>query len=45
MEELQTDLPLTSVDLEALTKEMRVLTQKAKKVNFYYHQMAKFKML
>jgi hypothetical protein len=34
-----------SVDLEVLTEEMRVLTQKAKKVNFYYHWMTKFETL
>jgi hypothetical protein len=43
VEELQTDLTLTSVDLEALIEKMRVLTQKAKKANFYHHQMVKFK--
>jgi hypothetical protein len=26
-------------------EEMRVLTQKVEKANFYYHQMAKFKTL
>ncbi len=42
VEELQANLPLTSANLEALKEEMRVLTQKVEKVNFYYHWMAKF---
>jgi hypothetical protein len=45
MEELQTDLPLINVDLEALVEEMRVLTQKAEKMNFYYHWMVEFETL
>ncbi len=34
-----------SANLEALLEEMFVLTQKVKKADFYYHQMAKFKSL
>ncbi len=45
VEELQVDLPLTSANLEALVEEMQVLTQKVKKVDFYYHQMVKFETL
>jgi predicted nucleic acid-binding Zn-ribbon protein len=37
VEELQVDLPLTSAHFEALAEEMQVLTQRAKKVDFYYH--------
>jgi hypothetical protein len=43
--ELQVDPPLNSADLEAFTEEMRKLTQKAKRVNFYYHQLAEFETL
>lgn len=45
VEELQIDPPLNSANLEALVKEMRMLTQKVKRVKFYYHQLAEFKML
>jgi hypothetical protein len=45
VEELQPDPPLTSANLEAFAEEMWVLTQKVKKVEFYYHQMVKFKTL
>ncbi len=45
VEELQANPPLTSANLEALKEETRVLTQKVKKVNFYYHWMAKFETL
>ncbi len=34
-----------AANLEALLEEMFVLTQKVKKADFYYHQMAKFKSL
>jgi len=36
---------LTNANLEALAKEMQVLTQKAKTVDFYHHQMAQFESL
>ncbi len=45
MEELQANPLLTTVDLKALVEEMQVLTQKAKKVDFYYHSIAKFETL
>jgi hypothetical protein len=45
VEELRVDLPLTNANLEALTDEMRVLTQKVEKADFYHHRMAKFKSL
>jgi hypothetical protein len=45
VEDLQADLPLTNIDLEALVEEVKMLTQKAKKADFYYHQMVEVKML
>jgi prefoldin subunit 5 len=45
MEELQADPPLINANLEAFEEEMQVLTQKAEKVNFYYHRMVKFETL
>jgi hypothetical protein len=35
VEELQANPPLNNVDLEALVEELRMLTQKAKRVNFF----------
>jgi hypothetical protein len=45
VEELQANLPLNNVDLEALVEEMQILTQKAERVNFYYHRPAEFETL
>jgi len=45
VEELQADLPLNNVDLEAPIEEMRILTQKVERVNFYYHRLAEFETL
>jgi hypothetical protein len=44
-EELQVNPPLNSADLETFVEEMRMLTQKAERANFYYHWLAKFATL